>query len=303
QLLPATTRLVLYSSAAGTLGTPGQGNYAAANAFLDALAHLRPNTVSVGWGLWAPTSGITGQLGDADQQRLARAGVRPLGTEHGHRLLDAALATGGRHYVAADLDLKGVRAGGAVPPLLRGLVPAGVRPRRGAGERVSITARLAGQGRAEQSRLLLDLVRSNIAVVLGHAQPDTVDVERGFLDMGFDSLTALELRNQLRDATGLPLPATAMFDFPTPVAIVRYLHGQLVPAAEPDGDPHEAAIRRTLAGIPLARLRAAGLLDVLLGLAGGADAAPEPAADGAQAIADADVDDLINLALTTTTES
>jgi acyl carrier protein len=144
-------------------------------------------------------------------------------------------------------------------------------------------------------------LRGNVATVLGHESASVVDSERGFLDMGFDSLTAVELRNQLRRETGLPLPATVLFDYPTPASMARYLHEAMFPAA-PDGGLSDADISRVLAAVSPQRLREAGLLDALLRLTGpgaatGPAAAETEVADQTRAIEEAGLDDLIQLAL------
>ncbi|MFI5916877.1 beta-ketoacyl synthase N-terminal-like domain-containing protein, partial [Dactylosporangium sp. NPDC051541] len=243
QLLPATTRLVLYSSAAGTLGTPGQANYAAANAFLDALAHQRPNTTSIGWGLWQPASGITAQLRDADQQRLARSGVEALAPDRAHRLLDAIVADGRPHQVAMALNPRALRSAAELPAPLLGLVPA--QPRRAGAS--TLAQRLAGLGEAEARAALTDLVRTHVAAVLGHADAAAVGPDRAFQDLGFDSLTAVELRNQLSAATGLRLPATLTFDYPTAAAVAAYLRETLAGARR-----ERTSVAATSTGEPIA---------------------------------------------------
>ncbi|MEU1689470.1 SDR family NAD(P)-dependent oxidoreductase, partial [Micromonospora sp. NPDC005707] len=220
---------VLYSSVAGTLGTGGQGNYAAANTYLDALAHHRrahglPAT-ALAWGFWAQTSGITGHLDRADQARIARTGLVPLASEHALALLDAALAQDRPALVPTTLDLARLRAQAAevgVPAILRGLVRSPRRRSAGAsaGRATSSLGRqLAGLGDADRARLLLDLVRAQVALVLGHADVDGIGPDRAFKDLGFDSLTAVELRNRLNAATELRLPTTIIFDHPTPAAL------------------------------------------------------------------------------------
>ncbi|QSY50319.1 MULTISPECIES: type I polyketide synthase [Streptomyces] len=236
---------VLFSSAAATTGTPGQGNYAAANAFLDALAaHRRARglpAVSIGWGLWAPASGMTKHLDAADLAKAAGGGAA-LSAEEGMALLDAAHGAGGTapaHLVAARLDLPALRAGVAthpVPAVLRGLVPVPVR-RAADGEDASVLRqKLTGLSEAERRRTLLELVRGQVAGVLGYGSADAVDPERGFSELGFSSLTAIEMRNRLASATGLRLPTTLIFDYPTASELTNHLYAQLVvdgPAGEP----------------------------------------------------------------------
>ncbi|MCX4768119.1 type I polyketide synthase, partial [Streptomyces sp. NBC_01275] len=241
---------VLFSSAAGVLGQAGQASYSAANAFLDALAVQRRAeglpALSLAWGLWADASGMTGHLGEADLRRLRRTGLSGMASEEGLALFDAALRTSAAQpdravLVPARLDLTAARAGGEVPALLSGLVrPAVRRAATGAGTdadggkgTAALRDRLAGLAPDDRGRALLDLVRRHTAVVLGHAEPRRVDPERGFLDVGLDSLTALELRNRLGAEAGLVLPATLVFNHPTPAAVARFLDGRLFPEQEP----------------------------------------------------------------------
>ncbi|MFF4324794.1 SDR family NAD(P)-dependent oxidoreductase, partial [Streptomyces sp. NPDC001568] len=233
---------VLFSSAAGTLGSPGQANYAAANAFLDGLARSRRAAglpaVSLAWGLWEQRSEMTGELTDADVQRMARAGLAPLSSQEGLALFDTACAlTGGSVFVAIRLDTGPLRAqadAGALPAVFRGMVRGGLRKAagNGAGSAAASAAaqRLAGLSalsQEEQERVLLDVVRAQAAAVLAYPSPDAVGESQGFLELGLDSLTAVELRNQLNAATGLRLPATLLFDHPTPLLVAQLLRGEL----------------------------------------------------------------------------
>ncbi|CAO5257808.1 hypothetical protein FAGKG844_840002 [Frankia sp. AgKG'84/4] len=293
---------VLFSSAAGVFGGPGQGSYAAANAFLDALAHQRraaglPAT-SLAWGLWEQRSELTGRLGDPDLRRLERAGVRPLTSAEGLRLFDVALAADRALLVPVRLDLAalGGRAGpGGVPPLLRGLVR--TRPRRAADVDAvgddgpdTLRRRLRAVSPEERDEILAELVLGQVGAVLGHDPGSAAAGGRAFRDLGFDSLTAVELRNRLGVATGLRLPATLVFDYPTPAALVGYLRDELVPA--PGGTA--AAGETAGPGVPGQRGATAG--------AGGtaelAGAVGSAAALGRQAdIASMDLDDLVQLVL------
>ncbi|MBE8517722.1 SDR family NAD(P)-dependent oxidoreductase [Amycolatopsis sp. H6(2020)] len=222
---------VLFSSAAGVLGNPGQAGYAAANAELDALARRRNSlglpAVSIAWGYWAAVSGMTEHLGAADLRRNQRIGMSGIPAGEGMALLDAAIGTGGA-LVAAKLDVAALRAtaksGGPVPPLLRGLAPL---PRRTAAKTASLTERLAGLDEAEQAAALLDLVRRHAAEVLGHSGAGSVQSGRTFKDAGFDSLTAVELRNRLAAATGLTLSPAMIFDYPKPPALAEHLRTKL----------------------------------------------------------------------------
>ncbi|MCK2222067.1 SDR family NAD(P)-dependent oxidoreductase (plasmid) [Actinomadura sp. ATCC 31491] len=232
---------VLFSSLAGVLGNAGQGNYAAANAFLDALAEHRRDLglpgVSIAWGLWDTESGMSGTLGQADLARLARAGIAPLDVQQGLALFDAALAAPDPVVVAVRWDTSGLRAraaDGDLPHLLKGLVRT---PRRAAGggeqgeSLSSLMSRLAELTREEGLRLLTDRVRRHVAVVLAHGSAEKISVDRAFTQLGFDSLTAVELRNRLNADTGLRLPATLVFDHPTVGALAEYLFSTLAPAA------------------------------------------------------------------------
>ncbi|MGW7319930.1 SDR family NAD(P)-dependent oxidoreductase, partial [Streptomyces sp. NPDC054865] len=247
---------VLFSAAAGTLGGAGQANYGAANVFLDALArHRRAGglaALSLVWGMWAEERGMAGRLTDAERERAARGGVAPLSAEEGLALFDAALAADGEPVllpVAVDLPtLRARAADGGILPMFRGLVRTPVRQRRrtattthahradgtdttatdGAGEQ-SPAQRLAGLSPAERERTVLDLVRGQVAAVLGYKSAEQIEEEQSFKDLGFDSLTAVELRNRLGAAAGLRLPATLVYDYPTPAALARQVLGELAP--------------------------------------------------------------------------
>ncbi|MFD3924380.1 SDR family NAD(P)-dependent oxidoreductase, partial [Streptomyces sp. NPDC058595] len=233
------TAFVLFSSVMATIGGPGQGNYAAANAYLDALAHQRradglPAT-AIGWGPWAQASGMTGHLSRADLERLHRAGLRPLPTEEALLLLDAALAGDDAHVLPVKIDPARLPATGILRELAtaqpaRRIAAASAAP----GDRSDddLRVRLEALPGAERAALLRDLVRSHTAVVLGHANSGDVDAEQPFKEAGFDSLASVELRNRLAAATGLRLPVTLLFDHPTPAAIAVRLSELLLP----DGD-------------------------------------------------------------------
>ncbi|MGW9675146.1 type I polyketide synthase [Streptomyces koyangensis] len=229
ELAQAAT-FVFFSSASGTFGAAGQANYAAANAMLDALAtRLRAQgrtALSVGWGMWATATGMTGHLSE-DARGRATGDRTALSDADGLALLDAALASGRPHLVAARLDLATLRARAAdtpVPPLLRTLVPQPARRVAEAGEdATSFTARLAALDPSERRQAVLDLVRGHAATVLGHASAEAVDPEQGFTDLGFSSLTAVEIRNRLNTATGLRLPTTLIFDHPDATRLTDHL--------------------------------------------------------------------------------
>ncbi|WP_344619698.1 type I polyketide synthase, partial [Dactylosporangium salmoneum] len=224
------TAFVLFSSAAGVFGSPGQGNYAAANTFLDALAAHRQAADlpahSLAWGQWARTSGLTGQLDERDLARMARGGILPLTDEQGLELLDAAVGSTRPVLAPIRLDAAALRAelgGGEIPPLYRRMLRA---PARRAGGNAP-AARLAGLNDRERRERLLALVSSHVVAVLGHPEGTAVEPDRAFRDLGFDSLTAVELRNRLTTETGLRLPATLTFDHPTPAALAAHLDEEL----------------------------------------------------------------------------
>ncbi|MFF4701458.1 beta-ketoacyl reductase, partial [Streptomyces chattanoogensis] len=294
---------VAFSSAAATLGAAGQSGYAAANTFLDALMESRraaglPGT-SIAWGLWEQRSGMTAHLTDADVERLSRAGEMPLPTELGLRLFDEAAGSPWPVATAFGLDLAAVRASGTVPPVLRTL--AGPIRRQAT---ATVTAerswaeRLAELPPADRERYAVEEIRRQVALVLGHGSGNDIPVSVAFKDLGFDSLTAVELRNRLQTGTGLRLPPTLVFNQPNPAALASHLITELFPdEATPTADPTEAALQAALAQTPLARFADAGVLDTLLALTG--LSATAPAREETGAIDDLDTDSLIALALNT----
>ncbi|MFB9904375.1 SDR family NAD(P)-dependent oxidoreductase [Allokutzneria oryzae] len=209
---------VLFSSASATFGAAGQGNYTAANAVLDALAQQRVASglpaLSIAWGLWELASDMTGDLADRDLARVERSGVAVLSDEDGAELFDAATALPEAVVLAVPINL----AVEPTPPLLRGLV------------------RTSRRALASASSDPLSLVRTHTAIVLGHSGPEAIDEQTPFAQMGFDSLTAVELRNRLSRATGLRLPSTLVFDFPTPAELAAHLGSGVPSAPAPQGD-------------------------------------------------------------------
>ncbi|QKG20136.1 type I polyketide synthase [Actinomadura verrucosospora] len=249
----------LFSSAAGVLGNPGQGNYAAANAFLDGLAAFRRAEgmpgLSLAWGLWDEAGGMTAEVDRDDRSRARRSGVVPLESSVGLELFDSACGMAESLVLPMRLDTVALhaRAGaGVLPEMLRGLVRVPSR-RTAIGERPgggsALVRRLGGLPPAEQGRELLSLVRGQVAAVLGHGDPEAVDADRAFRELGFDSLTAVELRNRLRAATGLRLPATLVYDHPAPSAVARLLHTELLgeSAGTVDGGAGPAAADEPIA--------------------------------------------------------
>ncbi|WP_434043624.1 SDR family NAD(P)-dependent oxidoreductase [Sorangium cellulosum] len=277
---------MLFSSVAGTLGSSGQANYAAANAFLDGLAaELRARGVpamSLAWGFWEQGGiGMTAHLGAADLARLKRQGIVPMTVAHGLRLLDRALERPDAALVPASLDMAVIQRTASdhrqVPPMLRGLVR--VAPRQAAGaasgrshEASTLRQQLAALPEPERQRALLDLVRTEAAAVLVLRGPDAVPADKPLRELGLDSLTAVELRNRLRTRAQTDLPSTLAFDYPTPKAVAVYLAQELDlhdvmtemrgPSLRSDDE-----LKSAIASIRISTLRQAGLLDSLLRLA------------------------------------
>ncbi|MEU4645068.1 type I polyketide synthase [Micromonospora sp. NPDC023814] len=227
---------VLFSSAAGLFGGPGQANHAAANCFLDALAQHRRDrglpALSLAWGPWVNDTG-DGQTGHVDEARMNRGGFVPLGADEGMDLFSEALRFAEPVVVPVNLDLAliGRHGPAAVPPVLRSLVrPASTGAARAAERDPAEALRetLAATAEADRDQVLSDLVRTHAAAVLGYASIRSIDAERGFVELGFDSLTAVEFRNRLNAATGLRLPSTLIYDRPTTAALVEYLRGALL---------------------------------------------------------------------------
>ncbi|MFJ2264160.1 SDR family NAD(P)-dependent oxidoreductase, partial [Streptomyces sp. NPDC087844] len=262
---------VLFSSVSGLMMGAGQGNYAAANTFLDALAVHRRSlglpAASLSWGLWDESAGMGGRLGEADRGRVRASGVPPLSPAEGLALFDDALAARETLPVPIRLDAAALRAArDDIPALLRGLVPpAPAAPARAAAAGPSLEQRLAAlAGEDERESLLLGLVRAEVAAVR-HDDPSAIDPGAPFTALGLDSLASIELRNRLGAASGLRLSATLTFDYPTPAELAKFLLSELLPeGARPA--PDEDSVRSALATIPLARLRESGLLDTLLRL-------------------------------------
>ncbi|MFH8349551.1 SDR family NAD(P)-dependent oxidoreductase [Streptomyces sp. NPDC018045] len=325
---------VLFSSVSATIGLAGQANYAAANAFLDALAHHRRGlglpALSLGWGLWEQRTGMTGRLGDADLRRMLRMGLRPLPTDDGLALFDLVLGADRAHLVPARFDRSGAREA-ELPTMLRGRP----RPASGPGHRPVRATDTAGAGTGGPTRTFRDrlltlpghdrepavrrMVQTEIATALGRPGTGDVPFDRGFTELGFDSLTALELRNRIGALTGLTLAATVTFDHPSPAALARHLLERLTPKQPPnqpaappqapDAPPAPAAppdpgTPSVLAGLDLleARLAAVGddalrsavtarLWELLATVT--AEDTPEPVHD--QEIAAADADELFSL--------
>ncbi len=290
---------VLFSSVAGVWGAAGQGAYAAANTYLDALAAKRRReglpAVSIAWGPWRMenASGMTGGLGRGDWERMARQGLRPLSATDGLALLDRGADAGSALVVAARLDLARLASAGDGPsPLLSRLAR-----RTGGGRRTAGTAnaqqdlatRLSTLSSDEQNQALLEILRSQTALVLGITSPQAIDAHRSFRDLGFDSLTAVELRNRLNTLTGLQLSATMIFDHPTPDALAARIVQELLGAPVQEETPAltafseleklESSVERIVED-EAAKLRLESRLRAILARLAGGGASAEPVADG-----------------------
>ena len=227
-------RFVLFSSAAATFGNPGQGNYAAANSFLDALAQRRQSEglagQSLAWGLWRleDGSGMGGGLDEAALVRLGRLGIVPIADEEGLQLLDAVAEIDEAVPVPIHLDHSALRTlaqAGILLPLLRQIARAPVRRKRAANR--SLARRLPGLPKEEWGGVVLETVRGEVAAVLGYDSPEAIDPEVAFKDLGFDSLAAVELYNRLCQLTGMRLPTTLGFDHPTPLSVSEYIREEM----------------------------------------------------------------------------
>ncbi|MFF7656914.1 SDR family NAD(P)-dependent oxidoreductase, partial [Streptomyces sp. NPDC007983] len=311
------THFILFSSIAGALGSAGQANYAAANTYLDALAQHRRTlglpATSLVWGLWGQ-SGMGAALEGAELARMRRIGVVAMEPEEGLSLFDHAVRNARPVLVPARFDTTAlVSSPVPVPGVLRGLVRAadggaagGASPggaasgdRRahadtGAEDVERLLARLTGLPSEERREVLLDLVRETTAAVLGHAAPEAIAEDRGLLDLGLDSLTAVELRNRLNARTGLRLPTTLTFDYPTPGVLAGHLHDELTPRVAEAGGQDDgifAHLTRIEASLPTlerdaeSRTAAVDRLRAVLHRLGGAEGTPHSAAQAASAAA------------------
>ncbi|MFD7033805.1 SDR family NAD(P)-dependent oxidoreductase, partial [Streptomyces sp. NPDC059917] len=296
---------VLFSSLAGQVGNAGQANYAAANAFLDGLAQHRhaqglPAT-SLAWGLW-------GAIGEQDGMGAARTGLGglyALTVAEGLGLLDAALADARPVLTAARFDLSALRTraeagGAALAPTLRGLVRARARL-AAAPVAVPLAGRLAGLAEEEQYRTVLSVVRTTVAAVLGHADAASVEDDQPWV--GFDSLTAVELRDRLGVVTGTTLPVTLVFDYRTPAELAGFIWDTVRPEA--GAEPVLAELDRLEAALAAApdeeelRRAVTGRMEALLAgwsaRARGAGATDADGTDAAARIESASADEIFAL--------
>ncbi len=275
----ALSAFVLFSSTAGVLGGPGQANYAAGNAFLDALAQHRraqglPAT-SISWGLWQEERGMTGALHRADLDRITRSGLAPMPSRTALALMDAAVSSSEPHVVAAEITMSALRQNaqaGTLPAILRDIVPSATVRRAASahagGGADSLSRQLAGRSPDERLAFFHELVRDHVADVLARGSSHAVDTTREFADLGFDSLTAVELRNRLGGVTGLRLPATLVFDYPTPDALARHLNDRIRPDTDqvPSGHAELEQLEAALSATKIDPENRAGLLKRLQSL-------------------------------------
>ncbi|MEU5248551.1 beta-ketoacyl reductase, partial [Streptomyces asoensis] len=310
---------VVFSSIAGIWGGGGQGVSGAANAVLDALVERRRGrglaATSIAWGA---LDEIGPAMDEATLAQLRRRGVLPMTRQIATTAFEQAVQAREKAVTVVDMDWEAfipAFTSVRVSPLFADLpeAAAALRASQPDAEDIGTTSSLVDSLRnvpeAEQNRLLLRLVCGQASTVLGHSSTDSIGPLQSFQEVGFDSLAAVNLRNSLHVATGLRLPATLIFDYPTPDALVGFLRSELLTEADDDLDAREDDLRRVLAQVPLARFREAGLLDTLLGLVGPEDGSapgvttpvPDPvvpvAADDADLIDVMDVADLVKRAL------
>ncbi len=302
---------ILFSSVAGTLGSPGQSNYASANAFVDAFAQWRQaqglRATALAWGPWALEGGMAHDLDDADRARMGRSGVAPLTRAEGLDLFDLASVRGEPLMVPMRIDTPSLRArarDGEIPAVLAGLVR--VRARGGDEAVGSLARRLAQIPESAWDDAVQDLVRDQVSIVLGFASRGMVEPRRAFQELGFSSLDAIELRNRLTSITGLRLPATMIFDHPSPAAVAEYIRS-LVAEKGVVRPPIEEALDRlegmlgAIAEDERARARAQARLRSFnarldLFLAGGASWDGSPEEDGEDGgLADASDEEIFEL--------
>jgi len=242
------TAFVMFSSVAALIGSPGQANYAAANATLDALAARRRAAglagTSLAWGLWAEERSMAGTLDDDSVARWARMGITALPIDLGTELFDVARMLDIALTVPMQLDLGALRTqarAGMLPALLRGLVRVPVRSTQDGGG--SLAERLAGVPESDREAVVLELVQAQVAAVLGHTSANAIEAAHTFKELGLDSLAAIELRNRLTQATGLRLPTTLVFDHPTPERVAHLALTQIGGPVGPAATPFDEELR------------------------------------------------------------
>ncbi|MFH8371878.1 SDR family NAD(P)-dependent oxidoreductase, partial [Streptomyces sp. NPDC018031] len=285
---------VLFSSFASVFPSIGQANYAAANTYLDALAEYRrarglPAT-SVMWGSWGGGGLADGEVGE----RLRAEGVPPMDPAQAVASLERAIGAGDTVLGVVDIDWARIAPSAVAVrpyPLITGVPevrraieaanPAAGTAERTGDEASELVRRLTGLSTADQDRELLDLVRGHAGAALGHTDPQGVDPDRAFKDLGVDSLIAVDLRNRLNAATGLRLPATLVFDHPTPLGLARQLREHLLGDVSAAGS--RPAVRAAATDEPIA------IIGMACRMPGGADSPEELwrlIADGRDAISD-----------------
>ncbi|QDI72806.1 polyketide synthase [Streptomyces calvus] len=268
---------VVCSSAAGWWGSAGQANYAASNACVDAIVQRRRAAghagLSLAWGLWAERSELSGHLDRGDLRRLARLGIAPLATADALTAFDTALGAQNPVLLPLRLDTRNLSDSEASPltPLLRDhLRPASnAAASTGRTEAVPLEELLAPLDEDGRAKLLESVVAEEVAAVLGFTTTKDVEADRNFFEFGFDSLTALELRNRIEKLMGRPLPATVVFDHPSPAGLARYLHTQItVPAEEPRPSVEVVERRHATPAVPEPVLPLKGRTVLLTGATG-----------------------------------
>jgi NADPH:quinone reductase-like Zn-dependent oxidoreductase/NAD(P)-dependent dehydrogenase (short-subunit alcohol dehydrogenase family) len=240
---------VLFSSPAGVFGSAGQAAYAAANATLDALAAFRRHAglpaTSIAWGLCEQRSDITARLTDVDRARMRRNGVLPLPTPAALDLFDAARHSHHPVVIAAHLTGALAHRTGAPAPRTATTAPS-------AGHVSGVISQLTVLRPAERDLAILNLIRAQAAIVLGHTDSGIIEPHQPFLELGFDSLTAVELRNRLSTTTGLHLSATLTFDHPTPHALAESIGAMLAESLDGSSHPRAATVSAETADSPAA---------------------------------------------------
>jgi acyl transferase domain-containing protein/acyl carrier protein len=256
---------VLFSSAAAVFGGAGQGNYAAANAYLDALAERRAAggraALSIAWGPWA--GGGVAEANDAVRQRMRRGLLPEMDPQLAVLTLDGAVVDGDSTLAVMNIDWDQMMAFSTaaqpgivcdLPEVMERIAaevadPAAPGGRPAGGE---LANKLAGAAQGERDQILTDLVRAEAASVLGHSSPEAIGAGRAFSDLGLDSLTTLEMRQRLSTITGLRLPATVLFDYPTPAQLAAHLRDELVGDDAPAEAPIPTAVAAAGPGEPIA---------------------------------------------------
>ncbi|MEU0539185.1 type I polyketide synthase [Nocardia sp. NPDC005978] len=244
---------VLFSSAAGTFGAPGQANYGAANVFLDSLARHRYHrglpATAMAWGWWAEDTSNTGGMDEKDRARLGRMGITPIPTAEALGLFDSALRTGAPYVLPIGMDLSLLRVAQSVaelPPFFRALLHARPRATQQLGDPTQLAKRLAGLSPAEQHETVVELLKTPISMVLGYSSPDAVQPDREFTEMGIDSLSSIELGTHLRAMTGVKLANSVIFQYPTVSLLARHVLDQITPQDAELADPIIAEVEMLL---------------------------------------------------------